>query len=135
MNGLFYQKEVAEYTTYHLLRFYENGYVIYKKVTGSDKAYLSRELKSFAMVGHDVKGEPEFTFCGSFEDYGDVISCKVENQIMDSSDTWAEKDVLSFRGKFNENGELELKKISKRTKFEVDIKFLPTIDEVLMSEF
>jgi hypothetical protein len=135
MNGLFYQKEVAEYTTYHLLRFYENGNVIYKKVTGDDKAYLTKELKSFRMVGFDVKGEPEFTFCGSFEDYGDVISCKVENQIMDASDTWAEKDVLSFRGKFNEKGELELKKISKRTKFEVDLKFLATTDEALISEF
>jgi hypothetical protein len=54
---------------------------------------------------------------------------------MDSSDTWAEKDVLSFRGKFNENGELVLKKISKRTKFEVDLKFLATTDEALKSEF
>lgn len=135
MNGLFYQKEVAEYTHYHLLRFYENGYVIYKKVTGSDKVYLTKELKSFAMDGYDVKGEPEYTFCGSFEDYGDVISCKLENQIMDSSNTWVEKDVLSFRGKFNDLGELELKKISKRTKFEVDLKFSATTDEALMSEF
>ena len=87
------------------------------------------------MVGFDVKGEPEFTFCGSFEDYGDIISCKVENQMMDSTDTWAEKDVLSFRGKFNVKGELELKKISKRTKFEVDLKFSPTTDEALMSAF
>jgi hypothetical protein len=135
MNGLFYQKEVAEYTAYHFLRFYENGYVIYKKVTGDDKAYLTRELKSFVMVGHDVKGAPEFTFCGSFDDFGDIISCRVENQIMDSTDTWAEKDLYNFRGKFNENGELEMKKVSKMRGYEEHLKFLPTTDEVLMSEF
>ena len=52
------------------------------------------------MTGHTVNGEPEYTFCGAFEDFGnDIISFKVENEIPDPSNTWAEKDLLSFRGK------------------------------------
>ncbi|ASS49500.1 MAG: hypothetical protein A3D31_02715 [Candidatus Fluviicola riflensis] len=134
MNGLFYHKEIAEYTTLSLLRFYENGYVIFKKITG-DKEYFAKELKKFSMTGHVVNGEPEYTFCGAFEDFGSgTISFKVENEILDPSNTWSQKDVLSFKGTINDETTLLLKQTSKRTGFEIENNYLKTTDEDLLNE-
>jgi hypothetical protein len=133
MEGLFYCKTNDEkYTTVHLLKFYENsGYVIAKSVTGDNFHYFAKELKIFSMDGHIVKGEPEFTFCGAYNQTGDALSFKVENEISDSSDTWAQKDILSFKGSLN-GPELHLTQISKRTKLEIQrIYFKGTEEEIL----
>lgn len=137
MNGLFYHNEIkvgSTSTTLSLLRFYENGYVIFKKITG-DREYFAKELKRFYMTGHVVNGEPEYTFCGAFEDFGNgTISFKVENEIRDPSNTWVEKDLLSFNGKVISETELILKYVSKLTKFEVENKYLKTTDQSLLNE-
>ncbi len=137
MNGLFYHNEIkadSTSTTLSLLRFYENGYVIFKKITG-DKEYFAKELKKFSMTGHVVNGEPEYIFCGAFEDFGnDTISFKVENEIRDPSNSWAVKDLLSFKGKIISETELLLKSVSKATKFEVENKYLKTTDQDLLNE-
>lgn len=134
MTGLFYHKDIAEHTTFSLLRFYENGYVIFKKITGTDKKYLAKELKTFSMNGHIVNGEVEYTFCGAFETFENRISFKVENEIRNPSDSWAQKDVLSFKGTMNSETELILKQTSKRTTFETENKYLKTTDEELLNE-
>lgn len=137
MTGLFYHNEMKEgstSTTLSLLRFYENGYVIFKKITG-DKAYFAKELKTFSMTGHEVNGEPEYTFCGAFEYFGNgTISFKVENQVSDPSNTWVEKDLLTFKGSVINETELILKQVSKRTNFEVENKYLKTTDQDLLNE-
>lgn len=133
MNGLFYNKVVAEYTTLNLLRFYDNGYVIFKTVAG-DKAYITKELKLFSMNGHIVNGEPEYTFCGAFEVFSNIIKFKIENEINGTSNGWAQKDVLSFKGTMTSETELDLKQISKRTKFEIVRKYLKTTDQDLLNE-
>ncbi|MES2588422.1 MAG: hypothetical protein V4622_05525 [Bacteroidota bacterium] len=137
MNGLFYHNEIkvdSTSTTLSLLRFYENGYVIFKKITG-DKEYFAKQLKTFSMTGHVVNGEPEYTFCGAFEDFeNDTISFKVENEIHDPSNTWAVKDLLSFKGKVVSETELLLKSVSKATKFELENKYLKTTDQDLLNE-
>ncbi len=137
MDGLFYHNEMKDgstSTTLSLLRFYENGYVIFQKITG-DKEYFAKKLKRFSMTGHAVNGEPEYTFCGAFEDFGnETISFKVENEILDSSNTWAEKDLLSFKGKVISETELILRSVSKRTKFEVELTYLKTTDQDLLNE-
>lgn len=132
MQGLYYAIEQGEYMRIHLLRFYnESQYVIFKSVTGNKADYFKKELLNFKMEGHLVKGEPEFTFCGAFNEYGDAVSFKVENEIRDPSDSWAQKDVISFKGSINEN-ELELKQISKRTGLETARVYEATTDEELM---
>lgn len=137
MDGLFYHNEMKEGSTsatLSLLRFYANGYVIFKKITG-DKEYFTKELKKFSMTGHAVNGEPEYTFCGAFGDFGnDTISFKVENEIPNPANTWAEKDLLSFKGKVISETELILKSVSKRTKFEVELTYLKTTDQDLLKE-
>lgn len=137
MNGLFYHNEIkvgSTSKTLSLLRFYENGYVIFKKITG-DKVYFAKELKRFSMTGHVVNGEPEYTFCGAFEDYGNgTISFKVENEVSDPSNTWAAKDLLSFKGKVISETELILSCVSKLTKFEVENRYLKTTDQDLLNE-
>jgi len=135
MQRLYYALERGEYITIHLLRFYdESQYVIAKSVTGDDPKYLKKELLNFKMEGHDVKGEPEYTFCGAFDDYGDSLSFKVENQVADPSNTWVEKDVLSFKGKIIEE-RLHLKQVSKRTQFETERVYQPTTEEELLTTF
>lgn len=134
MNGLFYHKEVAENTTFSVLRFYENGYVIFKKITGDEKAYVTKELKAFSMNGHVVNGAPEYTFCGAFDVYGESISFKVENEVSDPSNSWVEKDVLSFKGSVISETELLLKHISKRRQFEIENTYLKTTDQDLLNE-
>jgi len=137
MTGLFYHHEIkadSAPATLRLLRFYENGYVIFKKITG-DKAYFAKELRRFSMTGHVVNGEPEYTFCGSFEVYGNSISFKIENEIHDPSNTWAVKDILSFKGTVINESALMLKSISKHTKFEDENKYLKTTDQDLLNEF
>jgi hypothetical protein len=137
MNGLFYHNEITSdgaSTILSLLRFYENGYVIFTKITG-DKNYFAKVLKRFSMTGHDVNGEPEFTFCGAFEDYGNgTISFKVENEIRDPSNTWAVKDVLSFKGNVISETKINFKYISKLRKFEVENVFFKTTDQNLINE-
>lgn len=137
MNGLFYHHEIkagSTSTTLSLLRFYENGYVLFKKITGN-KEYFTKELKKFSMTGHVVNGEPEYTFCGAFEDFGNsTISFKVVNEIPYPSNTWAQKDLLSFTGKIISEKELILKCVSKLTKFEVENKYLKTTDQDLLNE-
>lgn len=137
MEGLFYHNEIRDgstSTTLSLLRFYENGYVIFQKITG-DKEYFAKQLKKFSMTGHAVNGEPEYTFCGAFEDFGNgTISFKVENEILDPSNTWAEKDLLSFSGKVISETELALKSVSKRTKFEVELTYVKTTDQDLLNQ-
>jgi hypothetical protein len=86
------------------------------------------------MEGHIVKGEPEFTFCGAFQQSGKSISFKIENEIADSSNTWAQKDVLTYKGAKNEVGSLILKILSKRTKLEIKrIYHKTTVEEILKS--
>lgn len=134
MKGLFYHIDLADNCTLSLLRFYENGYVIYKKITGNKKDYFAKELKTFSMNGHMVNGAPEFTFCGAF-DYGEnTISFKIENEIPDSSDTWVQKDVLSFKGKIISEDELFLKSVSKRTKFETENTYLKITEQELLDK-
>lgn len=137
MNGLFYHNEIkagSTSTTLSLLRFYENGYVIFRKITG-DKEYFARVLKSFTMTGYVVNGEPEYTFCGACQDFGTgTISFKVENEIRDIGNTWVEKDILSFKGKVISETELILKYVSKLTKFEVENNYLKTTDQDLLNE-
>lgn len=133
MQGLFYCKTSdGKYITFHLLRFYENGYVIAKSVTGDSLPYFTKELKSFRMDGHEVKGEPEFTYCGAWNSSGNQLSFKIENEIRDSSDTWAQKDILSFRGTISNENELVLKQVSKRTKMETERIYLKSTDEELL---
>ena len=135
MQRLYYASERGEHTTIHLLRFYdESQYVIAKSVTGDDPKYLKKELLNFKMDGHEVKGEPEYTFCGAFDDYGDTLSFKVENQVADPSNTWVEKDLLSFKGKYVEES-LHLKIVSKRTQRETERVYLPTTEEELLNTF
>ncbi len=137
MNGLFYHNEIkadSASTTLSLLRFYENGYVIFIKITG-DKEYFAKELKRFSMTGHVVNGEPEYTFCGACQDFGTgAISFKVENEIRDPSNTWAEKDILSFKGKAINETELILNCVSKLRKTEVQHKYLKTTDQDLLNQ-
>lgn len=133
MNGLFYCKESSENTTFYLLRFYENGYVLFKKVTTDKKDYLEKQLKTFSMNGHIVNGEPEFTFCGAYQEYNDKITFKVENEITNPSDTWVQKDVLSFSGTINSETELTLKQISKRTNYELTNNYLKTNEQELLN--
>ena len=135
MQGLYYSIERNEYTKLHLLRFYnESQYVIAKSITGDDPLYVKKELSNFKMEGHDVKGEPEYTFCGAFDDYGESVSFKVENEIRDSSNSWAHKDILSFKGTQNPEGDLALTQISKRTKLEVKRIYHKTTDEEVMQK-
>lgn len=115
MNGLFFQKETGEYTSFHLLRFYDNGYVLYKKVTGTDSKFLSRELRTFSMNGMEVNGQPEYTFCGAYNESGDSLSFKVENEILNPAETWTYKDILSFKGTLHEDHTLTVTKTSKHT--------------------
>ncbi|MFM9984324.1 MAG: hypothetical protein ACKVOK_03780 [Flavobacteriales bacterium] len=135
MQGLYYAIERGEYTKLHLLRFYnESQYVIAKSITGDDPLYIRRELANFKMEGHVVKGEPEYTFCGAFDENGERVSFKVENEIRDSSNSWAHKDVLSFKGTQNTEGDLALTQVSKRTKLEVKRTYHKTTDEEVMQK-
>lgn len=134
MNGLFYCNEVADSTTLHLLRFYDNGYVIYKKVTGNSKDYLKKELKFFAMNGHTIVGQPEFTFCGAYDENGTTIKFKVENEIPDPSNSWAEKDILTFKGTFDNENTLLIKQSSKRRLTEIEKIYIKTNDTDLLNQ-
>lgn len=135
MERLYYAIERGERIAIHLLRFYdESQYVIAKSVTVDEPKYLKKELLNFKMDGHEVKGEPEYTFCGAFDDYGDKLSFKVENQVADPSNTWVEKDVLSFKGKYVDES-LHLKLVSKRTQWETERVYLPTTEEELLNNF
>ncbi|HRG58013.1 MAG TPA: hypothetical protein PK323_03595 [Bacteroidia bacterium] len=134
MKGLYYNIEVAENTTISLLRFYENGYVIYKKIVGNKKDYIARELKMFSMNGHIVNGEREYTYCGAFEYNDNKISFKIENEIINSSNSWVQKDVLSFKGSIINDHELLLKSVSKRTKLETENSYLKITEQELLDK-
>lgn len=135
MQKLYCAMEKGEYTRFHLLRFYDaSGYVIFKSIAGEKADYVKKQLLNFKMEGHRVKGEPEFTFCGAFHESGDKISFKVENEILDSSDSWAQKDVISFNGSIANENELELRQVSKRTGFEISRTYLKTTDEELVEK-
>lgn len=132
MPRLYYAIERGERINVHLLRFYdESQYVIAKSVTGDDPKYLKKELLNFKMDGHEVKGEPEYTFCGAFDDYGDTLSFKVENQVADPSNTWVAHDVLSFKGKYHDEN-LHFRIVSKRTHLETERVYQPTTEEELL---
>lgn len=133
MEGLFVHREEAENTTLHLLRFYANDYVIYRSITGNKKDYVTKVIRKFSMTGHQVNGEPEFTFCGAYQEYGERLSFKVENELANASDTWAQKDVLSFKGVVKEDQELRLTRTSKRTQQQVEMVFSRTTDEALLN--
>lgn len=135
MEGLYCNIERGEYTKLHLLRFYEQSqYVIYKSVTGSDPVYFKRELQNFKMDGFQVKGEPEYTFCGACQDYGDSISFKVENELTDSSETWVHKDVLSFKGSRNADGSLQFKQVSKGTSHETERSYNQMTEQEILNQ-
>lgn len=134
IQGLYSATEQGEYTTYHLLRFYaESQYVIFRSV-GDNPDHFRKELLNFKMEGHQVKGKPELTFCGAFQDYGDTVSFKVENEILDPSDSWTQKDVISFKGSVTNEIELELKQTSKRTGLEISRIYLKTTDEEILEK-
>jgi hypothetical protein len=135
MIGLFYHAHETDQNAISLLRFYENGYVIYKKINGNTKEYISRQLRLFSMDGHVVKGEPEFTFCGAYEFSSSSISFKIENEITNPSDSWVQKDVLSFKGSIINENELFLKSVSKRTKFETENTYKKITDQALLDKF
>lgn len=134
MEGLYYSKEEGENTKFHLLRFYENEYVIYKCVVGDAPAYISKELRSFVMEGMMVKAQPEYTFCGAYQTDGTSLKFTVENEIMDPSDSWVQKDRLKFNGKVIHESELELTFLSERTKTETTRSYLKTSEEQLIKE-
>lgn len=135
MQKLYCAVEKGEYTTLHLLRFYDvSHYVIFKSVAGDKADYFRKQILNFKMEGHRVKGEPEFTFCGAFHESGDKISFKVENEIPDPSDSWAQKDVISFKGAIVNENELELRQVSKRTGLEISRTYLKVTDEELMEK-
>jgi len=135
MQNLYYAMEKNEYITLHLLRFYDaSHYVIFKSVTGDKAGYFKKEISNFKMDGHRIKGEPEFTFCGAFFKSGDTISFKVENEILNSSESWAHKDVISFKGHIAHGNGLELKQVSKRTGFEISRTYLKITDEELVEK-
>jgi hypothetical protein len=135
MIGLFYHAHETDQNAISLLRFYENGYVIYKKINGNTKEYISRQLRLFSMDGHVVKGEPEFTFCGAYEFSSSSKSFKIENEITNPSDSWVQKDVLSFKGSIINENELLLKSVSKRTKFETENTYKKITDQALLEKF
>lgn len=132
MTGLYYHKVVGDYTTLSLLRFYENGYVIYTKETG-EKGYFGKLLKRFSMDGHVVNGDSGTIFCGAYEIFNNRIVFKVENEILDTSDSWVVKDVISFRGELSSE-EMLLKQSSKRNPSETEMLFAKTEDAKLLEE-
>jgi hypothetical protein len=135
MQGLYYAIEQSEYMTLHLLRFYnESSYVIFKSIKGDKADYFRKELSRFKMEGHVVKGEPEFTFCGAFDESGDKLWFKVENEITNPSDSWVQKDVISFTGSILNENELELKQVSKRSGLETSRVYLGINDEQLLEK-
>lgn len=123
----------GKYITLQLLKFYaESGYVMYKSITGDLPQYFSKELKNFRMEGHLLKDLPEFTFLGAYSESGDKMIFKVENEITDTSDSYAQKDVLTFKGTMISENEIHLTKTSKRTNFSSDGVYLKMTDaEVL----
>lgn len=134
MEGLFYQLEKSDALTLHLLKFYnDSNAVIAKKVTGSKLEYFKKELHNFELNGFTVKGEPEFTFWGAFTESSQTISFKVENEIADTSNTWVQKDILSFNGKILSNGDLNLTQVSKRTGYSSERIYMQANDEQLLA--
>ncbi|MES2555277.1 MAG: hypothetical protein V4604_03950 [Bacteroidota bacterium] len=132
MQRLYCAIERGEHINVHLLRFYdESQYVIAKSITGNDHTYLKKQLLNFKMEGHEVKGEPEYTFCGAFDDSGNTLSFKVENQIADPSNTWVAHDILSFKGRYQDES-LHFKIVSKRTQLEIERVYQPTTEEELL---
>ena len=119
MEGLFYCYDDSSTPTYHLLRFYpeDNNYVLAKTLNFPVIEDVSKVLKRFAMDGLKLIGEPEFTYCGAYFENGDSLKFKVNNEIMNPQDTWAEYDLYSFTGKIITPDLLELELTSKQKKW------------------
>lgn len=133
MDGLYYCLEKNEHSTLYLIRFYnESNYVITKKITGSKIDYIKKELANFRMEGLSVKGAPEYTFCGAFDESPSSISFKVENEITDYSESWVNKDVITFKGKINPDGSIFCKQTHKRNGYSFDCTYTKTSDELLI---
>jgi hypothetical protein len=115
MEGLFYCFASESYPTFHLLRFYENGYVLAKSIQGESIGDVAKELKRFALSGHRLIGEPELVYWGAYAENGDRLSFKIENELTDPSDTWSQYDLLTFKGTIVSPDELQLDMHSKRT--------------------
>jgi hypothetical protein len=115
MEGLFYCFGQESSPTFHLLRFYENGYVLAKAIQGESIEDVARELKRFALDGHRLIGEAELIYMGAYSDNGDRLSFKIENELRDPSDTWSQYDLLTFKGTIVSADELQLEMHSKRT--------------------
>jgi len=115
MEGLFYCYTAESYPTFHLLRFYENGYALAKSIQGERIADVAKELKRFALDGHRLIGEPESIYWGAYSENGERLSFKIENELPNPSDTWAQYDLLTFKGTIVSAEELQLEIHSKRT--------------------
>lgn len=116
MEGLFYSYEHAGYPAIHLLRFYEtSGYVLAQVVSGDRIDDVPKMLRKFAMENHKLQGEPEYVFAGAYQENGNRLQFKIENEIRSSSETWAKYDLLHFKGEIVSPGELTLRVTSKTT--------------------
>lgn len=107
MDGLFYTNDKDKI---HLLRFYpESGYVIAKTIYGTEIKNVNQVLRLFAMDGLKLIGEPEEVFAGAYDENGDDLRFKIENEIRVSSPSWAKHDLISGKGSVISENELQLK--------------------------
>lgn len=113
MDGLFYANDTGKI---HLLRFYpESGYVIAKTIYDTEIKNVNQVLRQFAMDGLKLIGEPEDVFAGAFDENGDDLRFKIENEIRVSSPSWAKHDLISGKGNVISENELHLKIKSRNT--------------------
>lgn len=131
---LYYAIEETDYLNLYLLKFYEEeGSVLFKKASGKDANYLKKEILNFKKEGFTVFGEPEYTYWGAYLESAKKVSFKVENEVSNSSDSWATHEVLQFKGEYQENDTLQINQKNPRVHFESDRLYTKTTESDLIA--
>jgi hypothetical protein len=132
--NLYYALEETDSFNLYLIKFYvEENAVLFKKVPGGDANYLKKEILNFKKEGFTVFGQPEYTYWGAYLESAKKVSFKVENEVSNSSDSWATHEVLEFKGTFEENDTIQMNQKNPHVYFESNRLYTKTTESDLIA--
>lgn len=132
--NLYYAIEETDSFNLYLIKFYvDEDVVLFKKAPGDDANYLKKEILNFKKEGFTVFGQPEYTYWGAYLESAKNVSFKVENEVSNSSDSWATQEVLQFKGEYQENDTLQINQKNPRVHFESNRLYTKTTESDLIA--
>jgi hypothetical protein len=132
MEAVYYNFEEGQYSKFHFIRFYEDGQVL-ALTYGTDKipdvsAFLGKNLD---FRGFDIIGEKEYVFMGAYDEGATKINFKVQNEVSNSHDKYADQDMLSGKCVIISEDELQVEITSKLRKTTVSRSYRKVMGNVL----